>query len=203
MRYCCHCRTRLTLVQKWHLLISIIKIPTGSYLDLKLTRASADLSGYTVNGEWDLISTKAERNIVNYSCCPDPYIDVTYTIHTRRRVLFYINNLIFPCMALSVLVTFAFFLPPESGERISLMITILLGFTVYTLIFTENIPPTSQVMPLLTKFSTVVMAELGFSLLVRSLRKLCRWNILQKSSFKGELNAKTNLFLFESIGIVD
>ena len=61
---------------------------------------------------------------------------------------------------------FAFFLPPESGERVSLVITILLGFTVYTLIFTENIPPTSEVTPLLTKYSSVLMVELGFSLVV-------------------------------------
>lgn len=149
------------------------RFTAGSYLDLILAKKAADLSGYTVNGEWDLISTKAERNVVKYSCCPDPYIDITYTIQFRRRVLFYVNNLIFPCMALSLLAVFAFFLPAESGERISLMITILLGFTVYTLISTENIPATSEVMPLLTKFSTVVMAELGFSLVV-SFRRSCK-----------------------------
>ena len=138
----------------------------GNYLDLRLVREAADLSGYTISGEWDLKSATAVRNVVKYSCCPDPYLDITYTIHTRRRVLFYLTNLIFPCVALGVLVIFAFFLPPESGERVSMVITILLGFTVYTLIFTENIPPTSEVMPLLTKYSTVIMVELGFSLVV-------------------------------------
>ena len=84
-------------------------------------------------------------------------------------MLFYLNNLLLPCVALAILTVFAFFLPVESGERISLIITILLGLTVYTLIFTENIPSTSEVTPLLTKYSTTIMALLGMSLVVSCL----------------------------------
>lgn len=142
---------------------------TSSSLNLKLAREEVDLSNYIVSGEWDLISAEAVRNVVKYSCCPDPFIDITYTLLLRRRVLFYLNNLLFPCVALAILTVFAFFLPPESGERISLIITILLGLTVYTLIFTENIPPTSEVTPLLTKYSTAIMALLGTSLVVTCL----------------------------------
>ena len=139
---------------------------TSSWLNLKLARTDVDLSNYILSGEWDLITAEAVRNVVKYSCCPDPYIDITYHLILRRRVLFYLNNLIFPCVALAILTLFAFFLPPEAGERISLVITILLGLTVYTLIFTENIPPTSEVTPLLTKYSTAIMVLLGTSLVI-------------------------------------
>lgn len=142
---------------------------TSSWLNLKLDREEVDLSNYILSGEWDLISAEAVRNVVEYSCCPDPFIDITYHLLLRRRVLFYLNNLIFPCVALAILTVFAFFLPLEAGERISLIITILLGLTVYTLIFTENIPPTSKVTPLLTKYSTAIMALLGTSLVVSCL----------------------------------
>ena len=142
---------------------------TGSYLNLTLKRDTADLSGYTMSGEWDLLSARAKLNLVKYSCCPDPYIDITYTITIRRKVLFYINNLIFPIIALAVLGMFGYFLPPESGERISLLITIMLGLSVYTLIFTENIPATSEVTPLLSRYSTAIMVELGISLILSCL----------------------------------
>ena len=142
---------------------------TSSSLNLKLARKEVDLSSYIVSGEWDLVSAEAVRNVVKYTCCPDPFIDITYHLLLRRRVLFYLNNLLFPCVALAILTVFAFFLPAESGERISLIITILLGLTVYTLIFTENIPPTSEVTPLLTKYSTAIMALLGISLVVSCL----------------------------------
>ncbi|XP_048583770.1 neuronal acetylcholine receptor subunit alpha-10 [Nematostella vectensis] len=142
---------------------------TGSYLNLSLQRSAADLSGYTLSGEWDLVSTSAKRNVVKYSCCPDPYIDITYTFILQRKFLFYINNLIFPIVALAVLAMFGYYLPAESGERISLVITIMLGLTVYTLIFTENIPATSEVTPLLSRYSTAVMGELGISLIMSCL----------------------------------
>lgn len=96
-------------------------------MNLTLKRDSADLTPFTANGEWELVSMPAKRHSVTYSCCPNPYVDITYTIHIKRRVLFYVNNLIIPCVILAALTALSFYLPPESGERVSLAITVLLG----------------------------------------------------------------------------
>jgi len=48
-----------------------------------------DLSNYVSNGEWDLIRIQQKRNVVYYSCCLEPYPDITYFIVLRRRPLFY------------------------------------------------------------------------------------------------------------------
>lgn len=81
-----------------------------------------------------------KRNSIVYSCCPAPYVDITYTINLRRRVLFYLNNLIIPCVILAALTVLAFYLPPESGERVSLVITVLLGeFDNFIEIFTVRL----------------------------------------------------------------
>ena len=139
---------------------------TGSHLNLTNKSPSSDLSKYTISGEWELIAVPAALNVVKYSCCPDPYIDVTYTVHVRRKVLFYLSNLILPCVVLAILTVFSFCLPPESGERVSLVITILLGLTVFMLVFTDNVPRTSEVIPLIVKYSFTVMCEVSFSLLI-------------------------------------
>ena len=139
---------------------------SSSQLNLENKSHTADLSKYTVSGEWDLVAVPVKRNVVKYSCCPDPYIDVTFTVHVRRKVLFYLTNLILPCVVLAVLTVFSFYLPPESGERVSLVITILLGLTVFMLVFTENVPRTSEVVPLIGKYSFTVMCEVSLSLLV-------------------------------------
>ena len=76
------------------------------------------------------------------------------------------TNLILPCIVLGALTVFSFKLPPESGERISLVITILLGLTVFMLVFTENVPRTSEVIPLIVKYAFTVMCEVSFSLLI-------------------------------------
>ena len=50
---------------------------------------TTDLTNYVANGEWDLVAAKVERNVVYYSCCQEPYPDVTYRLILRRRPLFY------------------------------------------------------------------------------------------------------------------
>ncbi len=47
-----------------------------------------------------VIEAPCERNEVYYSCCPEPYPDVTCTLVIERRPLFYMYNLVFPCMLL-------------------------------------------------------------------------------------------------------
>ena len=39
-----------------------------------------DMTNYQENGEFSLESFSSEYNIIYYSCCPEPYPDITYTI---------------------------------------------------------------------------------------------------------------------------
>ena len=110
-----------------------------------------DLSNYVQNGEWELIDILIERNVVYYACCIEPFPDVTFIIRIRRRILYYLYNVIFPCIMMSVLTLLAFCLPPDSGEKITLGITILLAFSVFMLSMAENLPETSEFIPLLSK----------------------------------------------------
>src|SRR3989442_356652 len=61
-----------------------------------------------------------KRNVQFYSCCPEPFVDVTYTIHIRRRTLYYFFNLIVPCVLISSMALLGFTLPPDSGEKLTL-----------------------------------------------------------------------------------
>ena len=42
----------------------------------------------------------AVRNVEFYSCCVEPYVDVTYEIIIRRKPMFFTYNLVFPCVLL-------------------------------------------------------------------------------------------------------
>ena len=137
----------------------------SQHLDLALKSNTADLQKYTRNGQWTLVSVNASKNTVKYSCCQHPFVHITFTVHIRRRPLFYVQNLILPCILLATLSVFSFSLPPSSGERIALVITLLLGLTVYMLIFTENIPQTSEVTPLISKFFIAILFEVAVCLI--------------------------------------
>ena len=92
-----------------------------------------------------------------YTCCPEPYPDITFDIELRRRTLFYTLNLIMPCIAISCLTVLVFYLPSDSGEKITLSISILLALTVFFLLLSDMSPPTSLVIPLIGKYLLFVM----------------------------------------------
>ena len=88
---------------------------------------------YVENGEWILLDAKSERNLLSYDCCEGKFSDVTYHLELRRRTLFYMMNFILPCVLIAVLTLLVFLLPPESGERMSFGVTVLLSFTILLL----------------------------------------------------------------------
>ena len=59
------------------------------------------MTNYQANGEFDLVSFDAIRHVEYYSCCPEPYPDITYIIRLRRRPMFYVYNLILPCILIN------------------------------------------------------------------------------------------------------
>ncbi len=67
----------------------------------------------------------------------------------RRKPLYYVMNIMLPCLMLSLLDLLVFCLPPESGEKVSLGITVLLSFSVFLLVIADNVPQTSETAPLL------------------------------------------------------
>ena len=77
----------------------------GYRVDLQMEAEEADVKMFVTNGEWDLIGIPAQRNEIIYVCCPEPYPDVTFTVHIRRRTTYYYINLIIPC----ALITCKFF----------------------------------------------------------------------------------------------
>ncbi|XP_045476068.1 acetylcholine receptor subunit alpha-like isoform X1 [Harmonia axyridis] len=125
-----------------------------------------DLTEFYTSVEWDILEIPAVRNEKFYTCCDEPYLDITFNITMRRKTLFYTVNLIIPCMGISFLTVLVFYLPSDSGEKVSLSISILLSLTVFFLLLAEIIPPTSLVVPLLGKFVLFTMILDTFSICV-------------------------------------
>lgn len=91
-------------------------------------------------------------------------MDITYTIHVRRKPLFYTLYLIVPAIIITAMVLIGFYLPPESGERMQLGITVLLAMIVFLQLVYQNLPSTSNSTPLLGKFYIVTMFLISLSL---------------------------------------
>ncbi|XP_050401416.1 acetylcholine receptor subunit alpha-like isoform X2 [Patella vulgata] len=125
-----------------------------------------DIRDFYPSVEWDLLQVYAQKNVRKYLCCPEPYPDITFFIEMRRKTLFYTVNLIIPCVAISFLTVLVFYLPSDSGEKVTLCISILLSLTVFFLLLAEIIPPTSIVVPLVGKYLLFTMILVTLSIIV-------------------------------------
>lgn len=135
----------------------------GWSLDLKMLET--DITSYIANGEWDLVEVPGRKNDRFYECCEEPYPDVTFTVVMRRRTLYYGLNLLIPCVLISTLALLVFLLPADSGEKISLGITVLLSLTVFMLLVAEIMPATSDSVPLIAEYFATTMVIVGLSVI--------------------------------------
>ncbi|XP_037079755.1 neuronal acetylcholine receptor subunit alpha-7-like isoform X6 [Pollicipes pollicipes] len=129
----------------------------GWQLDLILPSEEGDASNFIPNGEWTLLGIPGQRNEISYACCPETYIDITYTVQIRRRTLYYLHNLVLPGILISTMVLLAFTLPPDSGEKLTLGVTILLSLTVFLNMVAESMPTTSDAVPLIGTYFNCIM----------------------------------------------
>jgi hypothetical protein len=60
-------------------------------------------------------------------------------------------NLVMPCILITLVALLGFYMPSESGEKVSMGITTLLSMTVFLMIVADSLPPSSDVVPLIGK----------------------------------------------------
>ena len=138
--------------------------------DITLLNMTADTMALTTDkyissSEWELLSITKKRNSNKYACCVHPFTDVTVSIQIRRKPLFYWFNLVIPYALLLLCLWVGYFVPPHSGERISLSLVILLAFSIIVQA-TSSYLPRSNELPSLSIFYFVVMIEVAVSALV-------------------------------------
>uniref|UniRef100_A0AAY5EY89 Cholinergic receptor, nicotinic, alpha 10b n=1 Tax=Electrophorus electricus TaxID=8005 RepID=A0AAY5EY89_ELEEL len=105
---------------------------------------TADLVDFVEKIVLEVLGMPAKKNIILYSCCSDPYPDITYMLHLKRGASFYIFNLLIPipCM-ISFLAPLGFFL--LAGEKVSVGVTVLLPLIVFQLLVAESMPPSENI----------------------------------------------------------
>ncbi|XP_070539594.1 neuronal acetylcholine receptor subunit beta-3-like [Ptychodera flava] len=126
---------------------------------------------YIENVEWDLVNSSVEDISEELECCPGEFYSVLqYSLVVERRPLYYIINILIPGAFMAVLTILVFYLPPDSGEKISLSISLLIALSVFSLLVADIMPPTSESLPLIGQYflfnMTMVTLSLVMSVLV-------------------------------------
>ena len=112
---------------------------------------TGDLTNLVHHNEWEVHSMKATREMKFYSCCDHPYPRVRFDLALDRKPAFYVMTLLLPCVLTKIIAILGFLLPPESGEKLSLEITVLLALVVFLLIVVDQLPHSSDSFPFIGK----------------------------------------------------
>ncbi|XP_022091690.1 neuronal acetylcholine receptor subunit beta-2-like isoform X1 [Acanthaster planci] len=156
------CKLKFGLWQ--HDASEVVVVGADKQVNASTSDSGGDETVFKSDGQWDMISMEVHSNKVEYPDDPGKnYTDVQYEVLFRRRPLYYLFNLIIPCMFLSLVSLLTFFLPPESGEKVSLGVTVLLSLTVFLLLVAETMPPTSTV-PIIGQYFACTMVLISISI---------------------------------------
>jgi len=126
-------------------------------MNLTTSTNSVNLDSYKRNGEWEVLETGAERNELSYAGLPgEMFSRVVFTVQLRRRQLFYVINVIMPSLMTSVLLLSIFFCTP--AQKVQIGVVVLLSFRIFLLNVADNIPKTSDHVPLLGEHRSTAAA---------------------------------------------
>ena len=121
------------------------------------SRDDVDLSGMAPHNAW--IISKTEAYVTEFFSTSR----VIFRFHFERRPQFVVVIVILPILFMCLLNVMVFLLPVDSGERIGFAITVLLAIAVYMTIVSDNLPKTSEPLPLI---SYLLIICLGVSVLI-------------------------------------
>ncbi|XP_048754339.1 neuronal acetylcholine receptor subunit alpha-10-like isoform X2 [Ostrea edulis] len=141
-------------------------IYNGFDIDVLAKGSTGDLTSFVANNEWDVLSLLSERNSVYYQCCPEPYPNVTFRVRMKRKPKFYVLTIIFPCTLVMALAALGFILPADSGEKVSLEVTVLLSLSVFLLLVSDKLPASAETFPIIGLYFTVSMVIVCLSCLL-------------------------------------
>ena len=119
----------------------------GLHIDITNLSMVGDLASFVHSVEWAVESIPITRHVILYGCCIEPYPDVSFYTILDRKPLFYMMSLICPCMLITAVACLGFMLPPDSDEKASLEITVLLSLAVFLMVVSETMPPSSENFP--------------------------------------------------------
>nr|XP_012647071.1 acetylcholine receptor subunit gamma [Microcebus murinus] len=133
-----------------------------SEIDLQLSQEDGqtiewifiDPEAFTENGEW-AIRHRPARMLLDAVAGPQK---VVFYLLIQRKPLFYVINIIAPCVLISSVAILIYFLPAKAGgQKCTVAINVLLAQTVFLFLVAKKVPETSQAVPLISKYLTFLL----------------------------------------------
>lgn len=123
--------------------------------------ANVNLENFIPNEEWVVISFEVRRIESKFVCCPEPWVLLEASLVVRRKPLYYIVNLVIPTSVITMVAVTGFFTAAstssERREKLSLGIDSLLAMSILMMMVSEQMPTTSDYIPLFGLFYLTII----------------------------------------------
>ncbi|CAJ0572511.1 unnamed protein product, partial [Mesorhabditis spiculigera] len=132
-----------------------------SSIDYYPEETEVSLLHYIPNEEWVVVSFKIDRLEKSFPCCPEPWVLLHAHLVIRRKPLYYIVNLVIPTSVITMVAVTGFFTAAstssERREKLSLGIDSLLAMSILMMMVSEQMPTTSDYVPLFGLFYLTII----------------------------------------------
>ncbi|XP_015990101.1 acetylcholine receptor subunit gamma isoform X2 [Rousettus aegyptiacus] len=118
-----------------------------------------DPEAFTENGEWAIRHRPAKMLPAAEAAAEAAgHQKVVFYLLIQRKPLFYVINIIAPCVLISSVAVLIYFLPAKAGgQKCTVAINVLLAQTVFLFLVAKKVPETSQAVPLISKYLTFLL----------------------------------------------
>uniref|UniRef100_A0A914UZL9 Uncharacterized protein n=1 Tax=Plectus sambesii TaxID=2011161 RepID=A0A914UZL9_9BILA len=125
---------------------------TAEQMDLfHLTQTDLDM--YTNSTEWDFISFLPRKEKVFHGVTENSWVYINYDLIIQRKPTYYLLTFVLPCVIITTISIIGIFAPfNDSGDReekVTMGLTTMLTMAVIFTVITDQMPKTSEGMPLL------------------------------------------------------
>ncbi|CAJ0937267.1 unnamed protein product, partial [Mesorhabditis belari] len=132
-----------------------------SSIDYFAEESLVRLDQFIQNEEWVVVSFKIDRIEEKFPCCPEPWVLLHAHLVIRRKPLYYIVNLVIPTSVITMVAVTGFFTAAstssERREKLSLGIDSLLAMSILMMMVSEQMPTTSDYVPLFGLFYLTII----------------------------------------------
>jgi len=122
---------------------------SAALVNLTVPSEEVILVVYENSSEWQLLS--AEQYNTKWDFGEVVYPIVYLKITMKRLPMFFVISMVLPIILMTVMSFLVFLVPAESGEKVSLAVTVILSYSVVILMVTDIAPRTGDRQPIIGK----------------------------------------------------
>ena len=131
--------------------ISMVNWAYGaSHVNLTIQSEEVILLSYEPSSQWKLLSAKAYEHSLSRGRNSLPV--VAFKVVLKRMPVYYIINIVLPIVLMTALSCFVYLVPADSGEKVSLAVTVMLSYSVILLMMSDVSPTTGDSQPIICEY---------------------------------------------------